>query len=87
MTRKLGTFNNRQRLEKRESDYRRRREDEVAKNPAATLGYSMGLFRNKLEREEPDTSNAEKFVRGSYRPSPGNTRMRMAGVELRNQLQ
>lgn len=87
MARPLGSFNSRLKLRRHQDDFKRRSTGEVPEATTATLGYSLGLNRNNLEREETTPSNAEKFVNGRTEANRVSTGMRMAGVELRNQLQ
>jgi hypothetical protein len=57
------------------------------KDPRAILGYGLGIRRDVAGREETTPSNAEKFVNGRVMPPRQSAGMRMAGAELRNQLQ
>lgn len=86
MTRPLGSFNRLVNLTRHPEDRAKRGEEEIAKQAKATLEYTLGLTRNKPEREEAIRTNAEKFVSGRVAPPRESAGMRMAGVELRNQL-
>lgn len=87
MTRPLGSFNQRLKLDKKPEDHARIADERLAKNPEAILGYDLGLNRNYYAREESTATNAEKFVSGRGRAPRSSSNMRMAGVELRNQMQ
>jgi hypothetical protein len=87
MTRNLGSFNRRVHLERHNDDHRTKPVDGPVKDPLAVLGYNLGVRRDVINREEFTPSNAEKFVNGRVVPPRQSAGMRMAGVELRNQLQ
>lgn len=86
MTRPLGSFNRLVNLTNRSDDWQQQPRPDVAKNPEAVLGYTLGLMRNRPEKGEYVPTNAEKFVSGRIRANTGSSKMRMAGIELRNQL-
>lgn len=86
MTRPLGSFNRLVNLKRHPEDRERRSEEPFAKKQEANLQYTLGLLRNKPEREESTRTNAEKFMSGRTAPPRTSAGMRMAGVELRNQL-
>lgn len=86
MARPLGSFNRLLRLARDKNDFARRAEPPLSKNPEANLQYTVGVFRNQPEREYVGATNAEKFVTGVNRSQPRTSGVRMAGVELRNQL-
>jgi hypothetical protein len=86
MARPLGSFNRLLNLARNKDDFARRSEPPLAKNPEADLQYSLGVFRNQAEREYAGATNAEKFATGVSRPRMRTSVIRMAGVELRNQV-
>lgn len=86
MTRPLGSFNRLVNLPSKSNDWQTQPDPKVAKNLKAVLDYALGLRRDKAGQEEYVRTNAEKFVSGRVRADTKSSRLRMAGVELRNLL-